>query len=110
MLATASRFATVTLVNNAGVKIPVNYNPGDRLIEAIENTQASDLVGPCGGNCVCGGCHVIFPEDKYTAPGDDEKEVLDGLAHVTKTSRLGCQITLSEDLNGIEIRYGPKEE
>ena len=110
MLSSLSRFTSVTLVNLAGVKIPVNFKSGDRLFDAIEGTDAADLQGPCGGNCACGQCHVIFPAEHYIQPGDDEKEVLEGLAHFTKTSRLACQVTLTDDLDGIEIKYAPKDD
>ena len=109
MLASASRFLTVTLINNAGVKIPINYKSGDRFFDAVEGTDAADLQGPCGGNCACGQCHVVLPKEKYIAPGDDEKEVLEGLATITPTSRLACQIILTEDFDGQEIKYGPKD-
>ena len=110
MLASLSRFATVTIVNLAGVKIPVNFKAGDRLFDAIEGTDAADLQGPCGGNCVCGQCHVVLPQGHYVAPGDDEKEVLEGLAHITPTSRLACQVTLTDDFDGVEIKYGAKDD
>lgn len=110
MLATATRFfPTLTMINGAGARISVPFKVGQRLFDAVENTEAADLRGPCGGNSACGGCHVVLPQNVYTEPGEDEKDVLDGVSAVTKTSRLGCCLVLSEAFDGAEIKYGISE-
>ena len=109
MLAASSRFAQVTIISLSGEKIPVTFTPGDRLFDIVEGTSAADLQGPCGGNVACGQCHCILPQNVYTPPGDDEKDILDGNAHLQPTSRLACCVTLTEDFDGLEIKCGQKE-
>ncbi|PHJ25900.1 2fe-2s iron-sulfur cluster binding domain containing protein [Cystoisospora suis] len=86
------------------------YRPGQTvLMVAFEN--GVDIEGACGGKCACSTCHVILnPKDyaKFPEPGDDEQDMLDLAVHTTETSRLGCQMTLTEEHNGLEVRL-PEE-
>lgn len=60
----------------------------------------------CEGSLACSTCHVILDRDSYdrlTEPKDDENDMLDLAYGLTRTSRLGCQITLVKNLDGIVI-------
>ena len=105
MISSAQRFFPKLTMVKGGVKIPVEFNAGDRLFDAVENTPAADLRGPCGGNMACGACHCVVPKELYTEPSEDEKEVLENVDGLTKTSRLGCQLVLTEKFDGCEIVY-----
>ena len=66
-----------------------------------------DIEGACGGQCSCATCHVIFPVDlfgKFVQPGDEENDMLDLASEVEATSRLGCQVKVTEDFDGVQIR------
>ena len=67
-----------------------------------------DCLGACGGSCACSTCHVIVedPEmyDKMAEPDDDENDMLDLAFGLTETSRLGCQVKMSKELDGLVIR------
>lgn len=66
-----------------------------------------DIEGACGGQCACATCHVILPKTlyaKYPPTDDDENDMLDLAADVTSTSRLGCQVKVSEDFQGVDIK------
>ena len=66
-----------------------------------------DLEGACEGSLACSTCHIILEEkdfDKLDEPTEEEEDMLD-LAHgLTHTSRLGCQIIMTEDLDGLKIK------
>ena len=81
--------------------------PGDNLLDIA---QANDLEmeGACGGSCACSTCHVIVEEpeyyDKMPEPDDDENDMLDLAFGLTETSRLGCQVKMSQELDGLVVR------
>lgn len=80
--------------------------PGTRLLELA---QASDqpLEGACEGAMACSTCHVIVAEAdfaKLPPPGEEEEDMLDFAYGVARTSRLACQIWLTEDLDSLEVR------
>ena len=65
-----------------------------------------DMEGACGGSCACSPCHVIVDPDYYDAlpePEDDENDMLDLAYGLTETSRLGCQIKMTKDIDGIRV-------
>ena len=79
---------------------------GARLLE-IAQAAGMPLEGTCEGQMACSTCHVIVaPEwfEKLEPASNDEEDMLDLAAGVTRTSRLSCQIELTEALDGIELR------
>lgn len=65
-----------------------------------------DIEGACGGQCACATCHVILPVNlyqKYPPVNDDENDMLDLAADVTDSSRLGCQVRITEDFENADI-------
>ncbi len=65
------------------------------------------LEGTCEGQMACSTCHVIVARewfDKLEPAVEDEEDMLDLAADVQATSRLSCQILLTEELDGIEVR------
>ena len=65
------------------------------------------LEGTCEGQMACSTCHVIVAREwfrKLPAAVEDEEDMLDLAADVAATSRLSCQIVLTQDLDGIEVR------
>ncbi len=68
------------------------------------------LEGACEGVMACSTCHVIvagedFP--KLPVASEEEEDLLDIAAHVTRTSRLACQILLTPDLDSLSVRIPP---
>jgi 2Fe-2S ferredoxin len=66
-----------------------------------------DLEGACEGSLACSTCHVILEKeayDKLPPPEDPEEDMLDLAFGLTPTSRLGCQVIVTEDLNGSRLR------
>jgi ferredoxin len=96
----------VLFVTADGRKVPAEAEPGDRLLE-VAQAAGMPLEGTCEGQMACSTCHVIVAPQWFEllAPAvADEEDMLDLAAHVARTSRLSCQIVLSDDLDGIEVR------
>lgn len=65
-------------------------------------------IGACGGSCACSTCHVIVTDeafyDKMAEPDDEENDMLDLAFGLTETSRLGCQVKMSKELDGLVVQ------
>ncbi|MGB3795454.1 MAG: 2Fe-2S iron-sulfur cluster-binding protein [Alteraurantiacibacter sp.] len=87
-------------------KVETQASPGTRLLEAGQ-AAGMPLEGTCEGQMACSTCHVIVARewfDKLEPAVEDEEDMLDLAADVQATSRLSCQIMLTEKLDGIEVR------
>lgn len=66
------------------------------------------FIGACGGSCACSTCHVIVTDeafyDKMAEPDDEENDMLDLAFGLTETSRLGCQVKMSKELDGLIVQ------
>ncbi|EEH33206.1 2Fe-2S iron-sulfur cluster binding domain-containing protein [Paracoccidioides lutzii Pb01] len=97
----------VTFIDKDGEKHHFQVAKGDNLLDIA---QANDLEmeGACGGSCACSTCHVIVEDadmyDKMEEPDDDENDMLDLAFGLTETSRLGCQVKMSPELDGLVVR------
>ncbi len=96
----------VNFITAQGERITAEGKPGDRLL-ALAQAAGLPLEGTCEGQMACSTCHVVvLPEwfSKLEAASCDEEDMLDLAADVARTSRLSCQIELSEALDGLEVR------
>lgn len=78
---------------------------GTTVLEAAHNNNI-DLEGACEGSLACSTCHVIVDKDFYDKlekPSEDEEDMLDLAFGLTPTSRLGCQIIMTEELDGLTL-------
>jgi len=84
----------------------VAATPGDRLLDAAQ-ADGQPLEGTCEGQLACATCHVIVEAaDVARLPpaSADEEDMLDLAPDATRTSRLACQIRLTEALDGLTVR------
>ena len=84
----------------------VEGKAGQRLLD-VAWAAKQPLEGACEGVMACSTCHVIVdPEDFERLPpaSEEEEDLLDIAAHVTRTSRLACQIMLTEALETLNVR------
>jgi ferredoxin len=85
------------------VKAPI----GKHLLEVAHDNEI-DLEGACEGSLACSTCHVVVEDmemfQKLPEPSEDELDMLDLAYALTETSRLGCQIIASKELDGIVVR------
>ena len=86
--------------------------PNGLSIMEIAHKFDVDIEGACEGSLACATCHVVVDPDwfaKLGEPSEDEEDMLDLAFGLTETSRLGCQIVMSEDLDGLVVSL-PKDE
>ena len=79
---------------------------GDRLLDAAQ-AAGQPLEGTCNGQLACATCHVIVDAadfDRLPPAGGDEEDMLDLVPDATRTSRLSCQIRLTDALDGMTVR------
>jgi ferredoxin len=96
----------VRFVTAQGDRIEAEAASGAILLDVAQNA-GMPLEGTCEGQMACSTCHVIVAPEWFSrlAPAvPDEEDMLDLAAGVTATSRLSCQILLSDALDGIEVR------
>ena len=97
---------SVCFITADGQKIRREAEAGARLLD-VGQAAGLPLEGTCEGQMACSTCHVVIAPDWFDrlAPAsEDEEDMLDLAAGVTRTSRLSCQITLTEDMDGLELR------
>ncbi len=73
----------------------------------VAHKHGVDIEGACEGSLACSTCHVIVDQawfNKLTPPTEDEEDMLDVAFGLEKTSRLGCQIVITEALDGLTVR------
>jgi ferredoxin-2, mitochondrial len=83
---------------------------GDRLLEIAQN-DGQPLEGTCEGQMACSTCHVIVAAqdfDRMPPAREEEEDMLDLATGATRTSRLACQIILTDAMDGITIRIPPE--
>ena len=88
----------------------VEAEPGQRLLD-VAWAAREPLEGACEGVMACSTCHVIVDEadfEKLPPASEEEEDLLDLAAHATRTSRLACQIMLSEDMATLNVRIPPE--
>jgi len=96
----------MTFIKTDGTRVEVEAPVGLSVLE-IAHRNDIDLEGACEGSLACSTCHVIVdPEwfDVLKEPTEDEEDMLDLAFGLTHTSRLGCQIKMTEELDGLTVR------
>ncbi|KAI8986545.1 2Fe-2S ferredoxin-type domain-containing protein [Pilobolus umbonatus] len=97
---------TVHFITTDKEHIDVKANDGDTLLDLAQRYDI-DLECACEGSLACSTCHVIVdPEyyDKMEEPSDEENDMLDMAFGLTETSRLGCQIEMSKEFDGLTVQ------
>ena len=109
-----SQDVTIFITDRNGVKHKV-LAPTDMNMNVMELIRSYELaeegtVGICGGMAMCASCQCYVLNDVLkTERNDDEEAMLADAYHVKDNSRLGCQIHISEDLEGLEIEIAPEQ-
>lgn len=109
-----SQDVTLFITDRKGVKHEV-LAPTDMNMNVMELIRSYELaeegtVGICGGMAMCASCQCYLLNDVLkTERNDDEEAMLADAYHVKDNSRLGCQIHISEDLEGLEIEIAPEQ-
>jgi ferredoxin len=88
----------------------LDAEPGQRLLD-VAWAAREPLEGACEGVMACSTCHVIVDQgdfDSLPSASEEEEDLLDLAAHATRTSRLACQIILSEGMTSLTVRIPPE--
>ena len=95
----------ITFVHPDGHETEIDAPVGLSILEVAHQNKI-DLEGACEGSLACSTCHVIVDAEWFetlSEPTEDEEDMLDLAFGLTHTSRLGCQIIMSEEIDGIKV-------
>jgi 2Fe-2S ferredoxin len=96
----------MTFIERNGIPREVEAPLGLSVLE-VAHKHDVDIEGACEGSLACSTCHVIVDPawfGKLAKPSEDEEDMLDLAFGLEKTSRLGCQIVISDALDGLVVR------
>ncbi|WP_119168150.1 2Fe-2S iron-sulfur cluster-binding protein [Algihabitans albus] len=94
----------ITVIDAQGKRRTVEAQAGLSVMEALR--EAGLIEGECNGSLACATCHVWLNADwfvRLAPPSDGEEDMLDVAFNLSETSRLCCQIFLSQDTDGIVV-------
>ena len=95
----------MTFINADGSRKEVEAAEGGSVME-IAQQNGIDIEGACEGSMACSTCHIIVDPDwfsKLDPASEEEEDILDLAYGLTSRSRLGCQITLTDELDGLVV-------
>ena len=96
----------MVFIERDGTRRDVDAPVGLSVLE-IAHKHGIDIEGACEGSLACSTCHVIIDAEWYELlkdATDDEEDMLDLAFGLTQTSRLGCQIIMTEELDGLTVK------
>ncbi|MCU1684773.1 MAG: rhodocoxin [Amycolatopsis sp.] len=104
----------LTFIQDDGVERTVDAALGGSVMQAAVDAGVNGIVAQCGGNVMCATCHVYADPGRLDDLGpmcSDEDEMLDCTASPREvSSRLSCQVTVTEDLDGLVLRVPEEQE
>lgn len=98
---------TVIFIESNETEHRVEAEPGCSLMQVAMDNFIPGIYGECGGACSCATCHVYVDpawQDRLPPRSSDESFMLEGAPGVDERSRLGCQLKINEDLEGLLVR------
>ena len=84
--------------------------PTDMAMNVMEVCRSYELPveGTCGGMALCASCHCYVESNhELPEPSEDEEDMLDQAFFVEDNSRLGCQIRITEEIDGLKVKLAP---
>jgi len=102
----------ITFITSKGKSIEVDAETGSTVMENAIKSSVPGVEGECGGACACATCHVYVDEAwaKITGePEASEEDMLDFAYEVRPTSRLSCQIKMSDELDGLIVKVPDRQ-
>ena len=95
----------ITFIEADGTRREFDAQEGETVLD-VGQRNGIDLEGACEACMACSTCHVIVAEDWFSRlppASEEEEDMLDMAYDLTKTSRLGCQLTMNSDLDGLVV-------
>jgi 2Fe-2S ferredoxin len=96
----------ITYLTPAGTEVVVENAEGNLMNIAVDN-QVDGIDGDCGGVCSCATCHIKIDSawtEKVGPASETENDLLELEDDVDESSRLGCQVEMTEELDGLVVR------
>ncbi|MFN6979844.1 MAG: 2Fe-2S iron-sulfur cluster-binding protein [Gemmobacter sp.] len=103
---------TIHATDRNGTTIAIEARTGESLMETLRDRGGMDVAAICGGLCSCATCHVhVDPAwiDRLPPQAPEEYELVEFSAHYRSTSRLSCQIPVTDMLDGLRVTLAPEE-
>lgn len=104
--------ATVKYIEFNGKEHTVDVESGTSVMQAAINNNVRGIIADCGGACSCATCHCYVDEAWINKVGDKsemEEALLEEVCDGRPNSRLSCQVTITEQLDGLVIRLPEKQ-
>ena len=97
----------VTYISNNGAINEIEVTTGTSVMQGAVDNMVDGIVAECGGSCSCATCHCYVDEawiDKVPPASEMEKDMLECVLEPEPSSRLSCQITVTDELDGLVVR------
>lgn len=102
----------ISFVEHDGTRHEVEADTGSTIMEAALRNNVPGIVAECGGACTCATCHCYI-DDKWVeavgGPSAMEEDMLDFAYDVKESSRLSCQVKISEPLEGLIVHIPERQ-
>ncbi|MCK7546682.1 2Fe-2S iron-sulfur cluster-binding protein [Marinobacter koreensis] len=98
----------ITFIEHNGTEHVVEIEAGKSLMETAVENGIPGIDADCGGACACGTCHVIVDKNWIQATGEvfaNEEGMLSMTPEKTDTSRLSCQVTVTDAMDGMVVHF-----
>ncbi|MCG8562625.1 MAG: 2Fe-2S iron-sulfur cluster-binding protein [Hyphomicrobiales bacterium] len=102
----------ITYIEHNGTEHAVEAEVGMTVMEAAVKNSVPGIEAECGGACACATCHIYVEPDWRAPTGEPEEmeeDMLDFAFDVRESSRLSCQIKVTEALDGLIVRVPEKQ-
>ena len=102
----------ITYIEHSGKSHTVEVANGLTVMEGAVQNNIPGIDADCGGSMACATCHVYVKDDwfnKINEKSEGEDDMIDQAYEPKKISRLSCQITISEELDGLEVNLPEKQ-
>ena len=104
--------AKITYIENNGKSHTIDVANGLSVMEGAVQNNITGIDADCGGSMACATCHVYVKEEwlnKLPKKEDGEEDMLDMAFEPSKFSRLSCQIIVTDELDGLEVKLPSKQ-
>lgn len=102
----------IIVTTRDGAERKIEGKTGISLMENLRNAGIDELLALCGGCCSCATCHVYVDDafiDRIPPATEDESDLLDSSMHRLPSSRLSCQISVSDAVEGLRVTISPED-
>jgi ferredoxin, 2Fe-2S len=104
--------AKITYIENNGTERRVDVANGATVMQGAVDNNVRGIIAECGGACSCATCHVYVDDawmEKVGRRGELEGDMLEAVVDLRPTSRLSCQIAVSDALDGLVVHMPAKQ-